>query len=124
MCGRGCNTDDLSSSLSESTCMKSLICTIAAALLLVMPAWASGDSHAHNHEAAQATSHSHAAKTAPQLDSHVLEDIERHRGMARAHEMAAQCLEQGNNYSVCQKQLQTQCKGLALGKNCGMRHSH
>ncbi|MEG0414458.1 MAG: hypothetical protein RR584_16545 [Comamonas sp.] len=65
-----------------------------------------------------------AQQTAKQLDAHTLEDIERHRNMARAHEQAAQCLASGKSYDDCLKQLQTSCKGLALGKNCGMRHSH
>lgn len=101
--------------------MKSLICAAAAALLLSAPAWAhdpasdKADSHPHTHAPAAATS---------KLDAHTREDVERHRGMARAHEQAAQCLEQGSPYDTCQKQLQTSCKGLALGKNCGMRHSH
>ena len=99
--------------------MKSLLCIFAATLALSAPAFA------HNHDHAKdAHAHDHAAPASSQLDKHTLEDIERHRGMARAHEQAAQCLEQGNKYENCQKQLQTSCKGLALGKNCGMRHSH
>lgn len=100
--------------------MKSLLCSAAAALLLVTPAWA----HDHAHDAAH--SHGKPAATAPaaKVDAHTQEDIERHRGMARAHEQAAQCLAAGKPYEDCQKQLQTSCKGLALGKNCGMRHAH
>ncbi len=99
--------------------MKSLLCVFAAALALSAPAFAHDHDHAKDEHA-----HDHAAPASSQLDKHTLEDIERHRGMARAHEQAAQCLEQGKNYDDCQKQLQTSCKGLALGKNCGMRHSH
>lgn len=62
--------------------------------------------------------------SAPALDKHTQEDIERHRGMAKAHEQAAQCLAGGQALDLCQKQLQASCKGLALGKNCGMRHAH
>lgn len=65
-----------------------------------------------------------AATPAKALDSHTQEDVSRHRGMARAHEAAAQCLEAGGKHDDCQKQLQADCKGLALGKNCGMRHAH
>jgi hypothetical protein len=54
----------------------------------------------------------------------VAEDIQRHRAMAAAHEAAARCLESGKKYDVCQKELQAACKGLALGKYCGMRHVH
>jgi Ni/Co efflux regulator RcnB len=52
------------------------------------------------------------------------EDIARHRAMAAAHEAAAKCLESGKKHDQCQKELQTACKGLALGKSCGMKHSH
>ena len=52
------------------------------------------------------------------------EDIARHRAMAAAHEAAAKCLESGKKHDLCQKELQTACKGLALGKSCGMKHSH
>lgn len=58
------------------------------------------------------------------LDAHTQEDIQRHRGMAQAHAQAAQCLEAGQPQAQCQKQLQAACTGLALGKNCGMRHAH
>ena len=61
---------------------------------------------------------------APVIDAHTREDIERHQAMARAHSQAAQCLESGKSEDQCQKQLQLACKGLALGKHCGMRHSH
>ena len=53
-----------------------------------------------------------------------LEDIARHRGMAQAHEAAAKCLESGKKPEQCVKELQTACKGLALGKFCGMKHAH
>ncbi len=52
------------------------------------------------------------------------EDIARHRAMAAAHEAAAKCLESGKKHDQCQKELQTACKGLALGKSCGMKHAH
>ena len=54
----------------------------------------------------------------------VQEDIARHRAMAEAHEAAAKCLESGQKPEVCTKQLQTACKGLAVGKYCGMKHAH
>jgi hypothetical protein len=103
--------------------MKSLFLSAAAALLLANPAWAHDD---HDHRDA---THSHSKPAvvgapAVKLDAHTQEDIERHRGMARAHEQAAQCLAAGKPYEDCQKQLQTSCKGLALGKSCGMRHAH
>ena len=54
----------------------------------------------------------------------VQEDIARHRAMAEAHEAAAKCLESGKKPAQCTKELQTACKGLALGKYCGMKHAH
>ncbi len=54
----------------------------------------------------------------------VAKDIERHRAMAAAHEAAAQCLASGKKHDVCQKELQAACKGLAIGKYCGMKHEH
>ena len=52
------------------------------------------------------------------------EDIKRHRAMAAAHEGAAKCLEAGKKEEVCMAELQTACKGLAIGKYCGMKHQH
>lgn len=52
------------------------------------------------------------------------EDVARHRAMAAAHESAAKCLESGKAEDVCEKALQAACKGLAIGKNCGMKHEH
>ncbi|GLS14873.1 hypothetical protein [Hydrogenophaga electricum] len=52
------------------------------------------------------------------------EDIQRHRSMAAAHEAAAKCLEAGKGEKVCMAELQAACKGLAIGKYCGMRHVH
>ena len=51
-------------------------------------------------------------------------DIERHRAMSAAHEQMAKCLESGQKYDACQKQLQTACRGLGIGKYCGMKHEH
>jgi hypothetical protein len=51
-------------------------------------------------------------------------DIQRHRAMAAAHESAAKCLESGKKSDVCAKELQAACKGLAIGKYCGMKHEH
>lgn len=52
------------------------------------------------------------------------EDIARHRAMAAAHEAAAKCLESGKKEEVCNKELQAACKGLGIGKYCGMKHAH
>ena len=58
------------------------------------------------------------------LPKEVKEDIARHRAMAAAHEAAAKCLESGKKDEVCEKELQAACKGLAIGKYCGMKHEH
>jgi hypothetical protein len=52
------------------------------------------------------------------------EDAQRHRAMAAAHEAAAKCLESGKKEDICVKELQASCKGLAVGKYCGMKHAH
>ncbi|MBA4326830.1 MAG: hypothetical protein C0428_01225 [Polaromonas sp.] len=57
-------------------------------------------------------------------DKQTKEDVQRHRAMAAAHEAAAKCLESGKKEEVCMKDLQASCKGLAVGKYCGMKHAH
>ena len=57
-------------------------------------------------------------------DKETREDIARHRAMSAAHEAAAKCLEAGKKEDVCNKELQAACKGLAIGKYCGMKHDH
>ena len=57
-------------------------------------------------------------------DKETKEDIQRHRAVAAAHEGAAKCLEAGKKEDVCNKELQAACKGLAIGKYCGMKHEH
>ena len=52
------------------------------------------------------------------------ETIVRHRAMAAAHEGAAKCIEAGKKPEMCEKELQAACKGLGLGKYCGMKHAH
>lgn len=52
------------------------------------------------------------------------EDIARHRAIAAAHEGAAKCLESGKKDEVCEQELRAACKGLAIGKFCGMKHQH
>lgn len=100
-------------------------CTAISALFAVLGVFATA-AQAHPDPATAQP----AAAAAPQpadvkaLDAHTREDIERHQGMARAHSEAAQCLASGRKSDDCTKQLQASCKGLALGKNCGMRHSH
>ncbi len=65
-----------------------------------------------------------SATAAPHSAKETKEDITRHRAMAAAHEGAAKCLESGKKADVCEKELQAACKGLAVGKYCGMKHAH
>jgi len=69
---------------------------------------------------AQAATFSIAAET----DKEKKEDIAKHRAIAAAHENAAKCLESGKKEDFCNKELQAACKGLAIGKFCGMKHEH
>jgi hypothetical protein len=57
-------------------------------------------------------------------DKETREDIARHRAIAAAHEAAAKCLESGKKEDVCNKELLAACKGLAIGRFCGMKHEH
>ena len=44
--------------------------------------------------------------------------------MAEAHLNAAKCFESGKSEKQCHEQLAKDCKGLAIGKYCGMKHRH
>lgn len=58
-------------------------------------------------------------------EKEILQDIERHRAMAAAHQAAAACLESGKKSpEACVKDLQASCKGLGIGKYCGLKHEH
>lgn len=83
--------------------MKKLITALALAPMLLVGALAHAQAHS---------------------DKETKADAERYRAMAAAHEAAAKCLESGKGHDVCQKELQTACKGLAIGKYCGMKHVH
>jgi hypothetical protein len=61
---------------------------------------------------------------AQHADKEIQEDITRHRAMAAAHEATAKCLAAGKGEKVCVAELQAACKGLAIGKYCGMKHQH
>lgn len=65
------------------------------------------------------------------LTAHAKEDpahlkaiIEQHKAIAAAHQAAAQCLASGKSEEACHAELAKACKGLAIGKLCGMRHKH
>jgi len=64
-----------------------------------------------------------AAEKAKKADpAQVKKDIADHRAMADAHLNAAKCLESGTPEKECQTQLAKDCKGLGIGKYCGMKH--
>jgi hypothetical protein len=54
----------------------------------------------------------------------IKKDIADHRAMADAHLAAARCLEAGRSEKECHAQLAKDCKGLGIGKYCGMKHRH
>jgi hypothetical protein len=87
---------------------------------LALLAW--GSVFAVNAALAQGAAAPPARPAAP--SDHAKKDIARHRAMAAAHEAAAKCLEAGEKEEACQKKLLDMCKGLAIGKHCGMRHEH
>ena len=47
-----------------------------------------------------------------------------HLAMAEAHTAAAKCLQKGTSEKQCHAQLEKDCKGLGIGKYCGMKHKH
>jgi len=58
-------------------------------------------------------------------EKEIRQDIERHRAMAAAHQAVAACLEDGKKTpDACMKDLQASCKGLGIGKYCGLKHEH
>ena len=65
-----------------------------------------------------------SAALAQHTDRERQEDAARHRAMAAAHENAARCLESAMSEALCIQELQAACKGLAIGKYCGMKHVH
>ena len=68
--------------------------------------------------------HDHDKKGKPHTAAEIKKDIANHRAMAEAHLNAAKCLEGGKSEKECHAQLAKDCKGLAIGKYCGMRHVH
>lgn len=51
-------------------------------------------------------------------------EIAQHRAIAAAHEAAAKCKESGKDEEICHAELAKACKGIAIGKLCGMKHTH
>lgn len=87
-------------------------------LLILLLALASPPATAHDPKAKPASSKVDPAKEA----EHRKDDIRKHRAIAAAHEAAARCLEAGKDEAACTADLARACKGIALGKHCGMRH--
>jgi len=86
------------------------LCTVtAAALVFVAPV---------------ACAQADAKKQADARARAVQEDIMDHRTMADAHRKAAECLEAGRPEKQCHEQLAKDCKGVAIGRTCGMKHRH
>lgn len=56
--------------------------------------------------------------------AHLKAIIDQHKAIAAAHQAAAQCLASGKDEEVCHAELAKACKGLAIGKLCGMKHKH
>jgi hypothetical protein len=56
--------------------------------------------------------------------AHVKAAIEQHKAIAAAHHAAAQCLASGKDEEACHAELAAACKGIAIGKLCGMKHTH
>ena len=54
----------------------------------------------------------------------IKKDIAAHRQMAQIHEQAARCLEAGKPEEECHEELRKACKGVGIGKYCGMKHRH
>ena len=85
--------------------MRTMMIAVLAAALCAGPAVAADKGKAHG--AAEAK-----------------KDIADHRVMAEAHLNAAKCFESGKSEKECHGQLAKDCKGLAIGKYCGMQHRH
>lgn len=63
-------------------------------------------------------------KTKDHDQAHVAKAAGEHRAMADAHLNAAKCLESGKSEKECHAQLAKDCKGLGIGKYCGLQHRH
>ncbi len=97
--------------------MKRLVCSLSFVVI-------SGLLSATGPSVAQTAPAAKAPAAATEDDQHRKEDIAKHRQIARAHDEAAKCLEGGEKESVCHARMRDACKGIAVGKYCGMRHAH
>ncbi|HWA39137.1 MAG TPA: hypothetical protein VG873_14865 [Burkholderiales bacterium] len=64
------------------------------------------------------------ASAQPHGDRERQEDAKRHRALALVHGAAAKCLESGKTEKDCLDKLRQDCKGLGIGKYCGLKHRH
>jgi hypothetical protein len=62
------------------------------------------------------------AAAPPALSQETRDDIAKHETIAAAHTEAAKCLRAGKPDEVCEGALLAACKGVAIGKFCGMKH--
>jgi hypothetical protein len=62
------------------------------------------------------------AASAPAFNQETLDDIAKHEAIAAAHNTAAKCLREGKPDAACEGALLAACKGIAIGKFCGMKH--
>jgi hypothetical protein len=104
----------------RSNCRAPAVRRLVAMLLVPMLA---GPGLASAQPAAKPATAGPAAAVATQ-DPHRRDDIARHRAIAAAHDAAARCLEAGQKESACHDALRKACEGIAVGRYCGMKHSH
>lgn len=64
------------------------------------------------------------ASHAKEDQTHLKALIDQHKAMAAAHQAAAECIASGKGEEACHAELAKTCKGLAIGKLCGMKHKH
>lgn len=62
------------------------------------------------------------AADAPKMNQETRDDIAKHEKIAAAHTEAAKCLRASKPDEVCEGALLQACKGVAIGKFCGMKH--
>ena len=63
-----------------------------------------------------------SAAIALPLSQETLDDIAKHETIAAAHTQAAKCLREGKADEVCEGALLPACRGVAIGRFCGMKH--
>ena len=51
----------------------------------------------------------------------IAEDAMRHRALAQAQQLSAQCFADNKGKEACLTEMKTLCIGLAIGKYCGLR---